>query len=244
MTSRREAGKSAMDRMFSLLSVLGAIIAVAGLAFDLAPGASPGYSIPQLLMIAGGLVLAGVGLALSDRQRRARAIASSRKNFRAGLALIAVTLLVLEIVLSAAGLPTYFPRNIPERFLAPAPWWTCDDAGCHYVYQEMTSACERGEVTDFRCIVNRQGFHDTQDFVPNGDFADRLRILSLGDSFAFGGSADVGKSYIETIERHIPQGSRLEHSDSWRRHESGADVLQCIRACAAAASYYPWLLYE
>lgn len=205
MTSFRASGKSATDRVFSLLSILGAVIAVFGLAFDLVPGASPGFSIPQLLMIVSGLVLAGFGLALGKRQRRARAIASTRRNFRAGLALIGVTLLALEIVLSVGGLPTYFPRDVPEQFLSPAPWWTCDEAGCHYVYEEMVTACDRGEVTDFRCIVNKQGFHDTQDFVPASDKADRLRILSLGDSFAFGGSADVGKSYIETIERHIPQ---------------------------------------
>lgn len=57
MTSRRASDKSAIDRVFSLLSILGAVIA-------------------------------GFGLALGKRQRRARAIDSTRRNFRAVLALI------------------------------------------------------------------------------------------------------------------------------------------------------------
>ena len=97
------------------------------------------------------------------------------------------TLLVLEFVLTAAGQPTWFPHDAPETFLEPVPWWTCDEAGCHYVYEEMLTACENGRVRDLRCIVNSQGFHDSQDFVASDDFAERLRVLVLGDSFTFGG---------------------------------------------------------
>ena len=69
----------------------------------------------------------------------------------------------------------------------------------------MDAACENGKMNGRYCIVNRQGFHDAQDFAVGADFDERLRILMLGDSFAFGQSADIGQSYVETIESNLPQ---------------------------------------
>ena len=201
-----ESGRrtATLNLIFTLLALLGSAIAILGVAFDLVPGASPGLSIPQLLMIFGGLVLAFGAFYLRRPSKRHLALVTLKKNLRTGIIVVMVTLLVLEFVLVAAGLSTYFPHEIPEKFLDPVPWWTCDESGCHYVYEEMIAACERGDLRDLRCIVNRQGFHDTEDFVVGVDFEERLRILILGDSFAFGGSADFGKSYAETIEQSFP----------------------------------------
>lgn len=50
------------------------------------------------------------------------------------------------------------------------------------------------------CIINAQGFHDSQDFVYSQAHENQTRIMALGDSFTFGVDADIGKSYVETLE--------------------------------------------
>ncbi len=204
MTDDSSRRAQSLKHIFSLVAVIGAAISILGALLDFIPGTSPGLSLPQLMMILGGAVLALVAYVLRGQRKRHLAVSALKNHLLACAAIIVATLFVLEIVLLFGGLPTYFPQDIPEKFLDPVPWWTCDASGCHYVYEEMVAACERGDLADFRCIVNKQGFHDTQDFVVGADFAERTRILSLGDSFAFGGSADVGKSYVETIERRLP----------------------------------------
>ncbi len=191
--------------IFSVLAFIGAASCILGIFLDLIPGTSPGLNAPQLILIIGGLLLSVVSLLLRRSQTRQRLSLALKRHLLASLIIVAVTLLALELILTLAGQPTYFPPEIPEEFLDPVPWWTCDAAGCHYVYDEMIAACERGELSDLRCIVNEQGFHDTQNFVVDESFAGRLRILVLGDSFAFGGSADFGNSFVEIIERHFPQ---------------------------------------
>ena len=120
------------------------------------------------------------------------------------LLIIGVTLLALEFVLAAAGLPVYY-RLPPEIAVEEAPWMTCDKLGCRFVQAAVAAACENGEMAGRYCTVNRQGFHDAQDFVVGADFDERTRILMLGDSFAFGEAAETGKSYVETIEANLPQ---------------------------------------
>ena len=195
--------RSCLNRIFVVMAAIGLCIAILGIAFDYVPGASPGLDFPQLLMIVGGLLAAGIGLLLRRPQARYRLAMALKKHLVASLAIAALTLLALEVVFALAGQPTYFPSEVPENFLDPVPWWTCDEAGCHYVYEALVAACDNGELSDLRCIVNRQGYHDTQDFVIAQDFDDRLRVLVLGDSFAFGGSAEFGKSFVETVERNI-----------------------------------------
>lgn len=217
------SGRAAIaNRAFSLFMAFGVVIAILGVGLDFVPGTSPGISAPQLMMIASGLLLASVSFVL--RQPRARKLARGalRKHLLAAVLITLATLIVLELLLVATGLPTYFPHQIPAKFLDPVPWWTCDEAGCHYVYDEMVAACDRGDLQDLRCVVNRQGFHDTQDFAAEGDFDQRMRILVLGDSFAFGGSADLGKSFVETVERHFP------HAAVWNTAIPGAGTNQAL----------------
>ena len=120
------------------------------------------------------------------------------------LLIIGVTLLALESILAAADLPVYY--RLPVKMtVEEAPWMTCDELGCRFVQDAVAAACENGEMTGRSCTVNRQGFHDAQDFVVGADFDERTRILMLGDSFAFGESAEIGKSYVETIEANFPE---------------------------------------
>ena len=202
--STRPSRTIAINRLFSALAALGILIALLGVAFDLIPGASPGISLPQLLMMLAGALLAIIALGLRRPRSRALAFRAGKKRLPQITLIVIVTLLLLEAALSLGGLPTYYPLEIPADFLQPAPWWTCDAAGCHYVHDEMQAACARGRISGRRCIINRQGFHDTQDFVAGAELEGRLRILILGDSFAFGGSAAMGKSFVETIERRRP----------------------------------------
>ena len=196
---------SAESRVLGFLAIVGLVVAVVGVGFDLVPGSSPGYSAPQLALVAGGAALFVSSLALRRPQTRVALQRTLGQHFRAIISLTLLTLLLLELLLTATGFQTYFPHELPEKFLDPVPWWTCDQAGCHFVYEEMIAACDRGELRDRRCLVNRQGFHDTQDFVAAPGFEQRLRVLVLGDSFAFGGSADPGKSFVELVEQAFPE---------------------------------------
>ena len=68
----------------------------------------------------------------------------------------------------------------------------------------MAKACETGMMSGRYCIVNAQGFHDTQDFVYSPALDEQTRILVLGDSFTFGEDADIGASYVEILEAGGP----------------------------------------
>lgn len=116
-----------------------------------------------------------------------------------------ITLIALETGLTLANVKTRYPDVIPDTFLEAVPWWRCDEAGCHYDYESMHVACQNKEVSGRRCMINQQGFHDSQDFVSIDDLDDILRVLMLGDSFTFGGTAKIGYSFVETIENELPE---------------------------------------
>ncbi len=195
----------ALNAVFTLLAALGILMALLGIGLDYLPGTSPGLSLPQLLLIAAGLLLSVMAFGLRRAGVRRRALEYMRKHLLAGWVISVITLIALELILSAAGISTYFPPDIPQEPLDALPWWTCDESGCRYVYEAVVAACEQGELTGRECMINRQGFHDAQDFVAGADFDERTRILMLGDSFAFGHAAEIGKSYVETIESSFPR---------------------------------------
>ena len=114
-----------------------------------------------------------------------------------------MTLLVLEIGLTLWAMPTYFPSEPPPDVVI-LPWRACDELGCHYQYESATAACAEGVLVGRRCILNRQGFSDTDDFVVQDGYDEHFRILIMGDSFTQGFSADIGKSFVETLEGALP----------------------------------------
>ena len=141
----------------------------------------------------------------------------------AGLVAAAVTLTALEFVLDAVDRPPlYFPPDPPQELLKPLRRWTCDEAGCRFAYDAMVASCEGRQSLPRKCILNRQGFHDTEEFAAGDDFDERMRILMLGDSFTYGMSADIGKSYVETIEANFPQ------SIVWNTGIPGAGTHQAL----------------
>ena len=132
------------------------------------------------------------------------------------------TLAALEAVLTVAGLPAYFPEHLPNVEVSLSPWWRCDAPGCHYVYDAVITACESEELDGRPCLVNRQGFPDADEFDAANSVEREPRLLILGDSFAFGMQADIGKSFVETLETALP-GSLI-----WNTAIPGAGTKQAI----------------
>ena len=199
--------QTALNVVFKLLAGLGVLMALFGIGIEFLPGAHPGLNLPQALLIAGSLLVSLVAFRLRRADRRRQAWGTMRKRWLPGLVVAAVTLIALEFVLDAVDRsPLYYPPDPPPEPLEPMyHWWTCDGAACRYAYDAMVAACEGRESLPRKCILNRQGFHDTEEFAAGDDFDGRMRILMLGDSFAFGLYADIGKSYVETIEANFPQ---------------------------------------
>ena len=185
-------------------------------------------NLPQLLMIAAGLLLAVLAMVLRrvDARRRMHGCCSD-SHLLAVLAISGLTWIVLELVLAAMQLPMYFPAEIPDSNLTEASWWTCDAAGCHYVYDLVTESCADGLLFDRHCIVNRQGYADTQDFVPSDELEEKKRILFLGDSYTQGFSAEIGRSYVETVER------MLAKSVVWNFGIAGTGTRQALASLRA-----------
>ena len=184
-----------------LLFALGILIALLGIGIDyVLPGTSPGLNLPQLLIIAAGLALS-LGANQLRREEVRRKLSGARgKSTAIALVIALITLIVLEILLSVFGMSTYFPSEVQDAKLRSVPWKMCDEAGCRFDYDTVVDACARGDRTGRWCIVNQQGFADNDEFVFGDDLLGRTRILALGDSFTHGFSAEVGKSFVETIE--------------------------------------------
>ena len=189
-----------------LLFALGLLIALLGAGIDyVLPGRSPGINLPQLLVIAAGLALSLGAHQLRRENVRRKLAAVKAGNLPTALLISTVTLFALEIVLSILDVETYIPADVSVNPVEPVDWQACDEAGCHYDRDAMTESCRTGEIEGRLCLVNMQGFGDSQDFVYDDDLEARTRVLMLGDSYTQGFSADLGKSYVETVEAKLPE---------------------------------------
>ncbi len=189
-----------------VLAGAGLVIAVFGIALDfLFPYTSPGFSLPQLILVLAGLTLTLAAFAMRREDWRRRFFRKVVRHWAAVIFITLVTLVVLEFVLVAMGMGTYYPTEIPQKWIEPVPWWRCDETGCRYVYDELVKACDAGVFSGRRCVVNRQGYQDSGDFVAVDGGDDSMRILMLGDSFTAGYNAEIGKSYVETVEAKLPE---------------------------------------
>jgi hypothetical protein len=79
-------------------------------------------------------------------------------------------------------------------------------------------------------LVNRQGFPDADDFSAAQSAEGEPRLLILGDSFAFGMSADIGMSFVEKLEAGMP-GSLI-----WNAAIPGAGTKQAIKTFSVFGS--------
>lgn len=219
-----------MKLAWRLLFLVGILLAIVGAGSDyLLPSASPGLNLPQTLVIIAGLAIAFSAF----RLRRARPARLSLGRLRAtalkALLITLMTLILLELVLGFWGRPTYFPRNPPEQNIVELPWGICDELGCRKKYEAVLDACAAGYLSGIRCVINRDGFGDTDEFVVGEDFAQRDRILMLGDSYTRGFHADVGKSYVDRLEAEMPEAV------VWNVAEPGTATNQAILSFAGIA---------
>ena len=177
-----------MNIVLTLLAGLGILLALFGLRLDYFFAQTfDGLGLSQLLLIVGGLLLFLMCFRLRRGDARRRVWADIRERWRAALLISLVTLLALELILTAGGIPTYYPPDIRGIPIEEAPWWTCDELSCGFVQEAA-------------------GFSDKQDSTARArGFDERPRLLFLGDSFTFGWAADIGKSYVETIKANLPQ---------------------------------------
>ena len=210
-----------LNSAFTMLIGLGILVALLGIGIDVLPGSYPGLNLLQMLLIIAGLLCSLTAFVLRRGHVRRRILAAMRKHWAPGLLIAVITLIVLEFVLANIDIPVYFP-DIPEDFADAEPWWLCDEFGCRFIPDAVNTACENRQISGRPCIVNPQGFHDTQSFVAGDDFDGRMRILVLGDSFTFGWNAEIGKSYVETIESNLPQ------SIVWNTGMLGAGTEQAL----------------
>ena len=205
----------------------GFAIAIFGVAIDgILTNAEPGLNLPQLLVIVAGLALS---LGAWRARRRDVDLRRARRTLAAAALVSLVTLLVIEIALTALDAPVYYPPLEELIFVEQAPFRACNELGCHYDYDETRAACAAGLAAGRHCVVNRQGFSDSQDFVVADEYAQRLRIMTLGDSFTQGYTADIGKSYVETLEALLPEAV------VWNTGISGSGTHQALATLRAFA---------
>ena len=219
-----------MKNAWRLALVVGILITIVGAGSDfLLPGASPGLNLPQLLIIVAGLAIAFGAIRLRRARLQNRSFGGARKPLLKALAVALLTLILLEGVLAAWGRPTYYPRQIPEQNVREVPWGICDELGCRKQYEAVLEACAAGYLWGIRCVINRDGFGDTDEFVEAADFPQRDRILIMGDSYTRGFHADVGKSYVDRLEAEMPEAV------VWNVAEPGTATNQAVLTFAGIA---------
>ena len=202
--------------------VFGVLVALFGIGIDhILPGTSPGLNLPQMLIIAAGLALALGAWQLGRPEIKSRLSMTMGNAIVYAVIITLITLLILEIVLTVFAMSTYFGFP-PGIRITLGNWWVCDAPGCHYVYDNIQTACQDGGLSGRRCLVNRQGFAGSRDFVVPEVYDESVRILALGDSFTFGLSAAVGMSFIETLESRFPDNL------IWNTGISGTGTIQAI----------------
>ena len=213
------------DLLLKAAVALGFVLALVGLGIDyLLPGTSPGLNLPQLLIIAAGLSFSAIAWQLRRTSLRRRLSRALGKALLTALALSLITLVVLEILLTVFGMSTLYFATPPPLRVTPIDWWICDAPGCHYIYDNVQADCQKGGVPERICAINRQGYSGSKDFVPPTVFDGSLRLLLLGDSFTFGRTAELGKSFAEYLESAFPEAL------IWNTGMSGTGTNQAVRA--------------
>jgi len=219
-----------MKFAWRLLLFAGILIAVLGAGSDfLLPSTSPGLNLPQVLVIVAGIAMSLSALRLRRAKFLNRGVGGALKTLPKVALITLATLLLLEMVLGLWGRPTYFPRQRPERNIREIPWGICDELGCRKQYEAVLDACATGYLTGIRCVINRDGFGDTDEFVVAEDFPQRDRILIMGDSYTRGFHADVGKSYVDRLELEMPDAV------VWNVAEPGTATNQALLSFAGIA---------
>ena len=122
-------------------------------------------------------------------------------------------LILGEIILSVLDYPKGYKmilvaiEEVKERKFAK--WWVYDPkVGTKFDRDHITKDIllkATGISANWKrlSIVNKDGYHDKDEFVKPSQ--SKLKILVLGDSFAWGASSDIGFSFVELFEKMITQ---------------------------------------
>ena len=190
-----------------LLTAAGLFLALFGLLLDyILPSSNPGINLPQLLVAAAGAGLALMGWQLRRDKFRVWLAQQLGDNLLKAAVITIITLLCVEFALVLTGIATYYPTELPQTSKRIVDWWFCDEQqGCRFNPDAAQAACERGELLGRYCVFNSMGYADSDEFIATDDLMQQDRVLVLGDSWTHGLNADVGHSYVETIERLLPE---------------------------------------
>ena len=219
---RRDSGSAARFRRRVALRLLRAALLLSGVpaialavAADwLRSGGSRGFGGSQVVLLAVGLALVASSFALRARAVRQLLLPIVRHPWKTAWLVIfsaAVSAGAMEAGLALLGHRPQYTDPSAAR-LSLARWWRCDDLGCRFDPRHIRDAPPAEELAgrpkakvffERLAIVNSQGFHDTQDFVATEELGDSLRILVLGDSFAFGFYAPPGQGWVEVLEEEL-----------------------------------------
>jgi hypothetical protein len=185
-----------------VVTILGVFVILGSLALELVPRSSPGIGPLQILMIVCGCMLILVSLVLISWRMLAISLPLGFLAF----------LLLLEIVLRSIGHGINYPPDVLAQSQEPLPrndLYICDsEIGCRINPNldpslRFCDELDEGTSRSRFCRINVQGFQGDVDFTPENAPRDEYRILALGDSFTWGGNAQIGNSWLETMEARL-----------------------------------------
>ena len=219
------------------LFAIGIIIAQSGIGEEfLLPGDTPGLKLLNLSIVGFGLALSGAAALLRPGHFREDSPSPRRRLLAAASLVTLFTLVALEITLWAMGMPTYFPQTMPDTDYRVVSWITCDEDGCRMNYEEVVAQCAAGQLSGRLCIVNRQGYPNLHDFEEHPADDERIRIVTAGDSFTHGSTADIGQSYVEYLKAAFPS------ADIWNIGIGGTGTVHTLKSYnRIAPSFNPQL---
>ena len=185
-----------------MVTILGVFVILGSLALELVPRSSPGIGPLQILMIVCGFMLILVSLVRISWRMTAISVPLGFLAF----------LLLLEIILRLIGYRPNYPPDVLAQSQQPLPnasLYICnEEIGCRANPNldpslRFCNELDEGTSRSRFCRINAQGFQGDVDFTPENAPRDEYRILALGDSFTWGATAQIGNSWLETMEARL-----------------------------------------
>ena len=124
------------------------------------------------------------------------------------LFLFVIIIMLSEAILAFMKYPSSYDKMKKVSY-TPAKWWTCDSiSGPRYVAHQATlddSVYFLREIWYYKrlMMINKQGYHDKDNFTQLSPESDSIKILAAGDSFTWGASSDIGSSFIDVLESDV-----------------------------------------
>lgn len=121
------------------------------------------------------------------------------------LFMLVIIMILAEVVLYFMKYPSSYDRMQKVSY-TQAKWWTCDTIdGPRYVAHQATlddSVYFLREIWYYKrlMMINKDGYHDKDEFTPLSPASDSIKILATGDSFTWGASSDIGNSFVDVLE--------------------------------------------